>query len=324
MPEAALVSAFILDGQGGGKTIGWQDINQRRPADSEILWMHLNYTEAQTQEWVRNQSGLDPLIVEALLAEDTRPRCFSHQDGLLVILRGVNLNPGADADDMVSIRVWLEPGRIISIRHRHIMAIEDLRQELSDNEGPRTVGDFLVRLTDRLSKRMANVLANVDDNVDGLEDEILGQESFQLRSMISNLRRQIIRLRRYLAPQREVMIRLQTEKVPWLEALDRGHLQEVADRITRYVEDLDSAKDRAAVAQDELESRLAGQMNKTMYLLSLVAAIFLPLGLLTGLLGINVSGIPGTENPDAFIIVCIILVTIATIQILVFRKIRWM
>ena len=323
MTDAALVSAFLLDGQGGGKAVDWEDIEQRT-AESNILWMHLNYTEEKTQQWVRNRSGLDPLIVEALLAEDTRPRCLSNLDGLLVILRGVNLNPGADADDMVSIRVWLEPGRIISIRHRRIMAIEDLRQELADNDGPRTVGDFLVHLTDRLSRRMANVLADLDDNVDGLEDKILDQENFQLRGTISNLRRQIIRLRRYLAPQRDVMVRLQTERVPWLDPMDRAHLQEVADRITRYVEDLDSAKDRASVAQDELESRLAGQMNKTMYLLSIVAAIFLPLGLLTGLLGINVAGIPGTENPYAFTIVCVILVAVAILQILIFRKIRWM
>lgn len=323
MTDAALVSAFLLDGQGGGKTADWEDIEQRT-AESDILWMHLNYTEEKTQQWVRNRSGLDPLIIEALLAEDTRPRCLSHQDGLLVILRGVNLNPGADADDMVSIRVWLEPGRIITIRHRRIMAIEDLRQELADNDGPRTVGDFLVHLTDRLSRRMANVLADLDDNVDGLEDKILDQENYQLRGTISNLRRQIIRLRRYLAPQRDVMVRLQAERVSWLEALYRAHLQEVTDRITRYVEDLDSAKDRAAVAQDELESRLAGQMNKTMYLLSIVAAIFLPLGLLTGLLGINVAGIPGTENPYAFTIVCVILVVVAILQILIFRKIRWM
>ncbi len=323
MTDAALVSAFILDGKGGGTSIGWEQIKQPLPA-SNILWMHLSYTAEQSRQWVREESGLAPIVIEALLAEDTRPRSFSHQDGLLVILRGVNLNPGADADDMVSLRVWIEPKRIISIRHRRIMAIEDLRQELANNEGPCNGGDFLVRLTDRLSRRMASVLSALDDNVDGLEDEIISQENYLLRSRISNLRRQIIRLRRYLAPQREVMVSLQTERISWLGEMERARLHEVADRITRYVEDLDSAKDRAAVAQDELESRLAGQMNKTMYLLSIVAAIFLPLGLLTGLLGINVAGIPGTENPYAFIIVCAILLTVATLQILIFRKIRWM
>ena len=72
------------------------------------------------------------------------------------------------------------------------------------------------------------------------------------------------------------------------------------------------------------EAKLGAQMNKTMYLLSIVAAIFLPLGLLTGLLGINVGGIPGTESPYAFIVVCVGLIFIAFIQALIFRRMRWM
>ena len=73
-------------------------------------------------------------------------------------------------------------------------------------------------------------------------------------------------------------------------------IREIAERTSRFVEDIDAAKDRAAITQEELNSRLSEQMNKAMYVLSIVAAIFLPLGLLTGLLGINVGGIPGAEN----------------------------
>ncbi len=137
------------------------------------------------------------------------------------------------------------------------------------------------------------VLSELDDRVDELEDEVLGGESYELRAKIGSLRRETISLRRYLAPQRDAVARLQNERVPWLDEVTRVHLREIADRTTRYVEDLDSARDRAAVTQDELNSRLSERMNKTMYVLSIVAGIFLPLGLLTGLLGINVGGIPG-------------------------------
>ena len=65
-------------------------------------------------------------------------------------------------------------------------------------------------------------------------------------------------------------------------------------------------------------------MNKTMYILSIVAGIFLPLGLLTGLLGINVGGIPGTENPWAFAIFCVLLLIIAGGQIWLFKRKKWM
>ena len=59
-------------------------------------------------------------------------------------------------------------------------------------------------------------------------------------------------------------------------------------------------RERAAVIQEELAGRLAEQMNKRMYMLSMVAAVFLPLGFLTGLLGINFGGIPGAGNPLGF------------------------
>ena len=73
--------------------------------------------------------------------------------------------------------------------------------------------------------------------------------------------------------------------------------------MTRFIEDLDSARDRAAVTQEELQTRLSDQMNKTMYLLTVVATLLLPASLLTGLLGINVGGVPGVESNWAFAVV---------------------
>jgi len=104
----------------------------------------------------------------------------------------------------------------------------------------------------------------------------------------------------------------------------RMRLRETSDRTTRYVEDLDAIRDRAMVTQEELNNRLAEQMNKTMYVLSIVAGIFLPLGLLTGLLGINVGGIPGTENKWAFTIFCFILLGVAGVQVWLFKRKKWM
>lgn len=59
-----------------------------------------------------------------------------------------------------------------------------------------------------------------------------------------------------------------------------------------------------------------------MFVLSIVDGIFLPLGLLTGLLGVNVGGIPGTENPSAFLVVCVILLVLGGLQVAVFKWMR--
>jgi zinc transporter len=171
---------------------------------------------------------------------------------------------------------------------------------------------------------MADVIGDIDDAVDQLEAEVLTTESHQLRASLASVRRQVIALRRYLAPQREAMTRLQHEKVPWLDDGDRVRLREIADRITRYMEDLDAARDRAAVTHEELASRLSEQMNRRMYLLSMVAAVFLPLGFLTGLLGINVAGIPGEKYPWAFEIVVLMLIGVIGLQIWIFKRWKWL
>ena len=324
MSEAkGLVFAYCLDGTGGGREIGWDEVRSWQPGEG-VIWVHLDYQDPDVQHWIEAESSIDAIVGRALLDEETRPRCVNVNDGLMMILRGVNLNPGADPSDMISIRLWLEGNRIVTMRHRHVMAIQDLREAIASGNGPLSTGDFLVQLCDRLLLRMAPVLETLDDSVDAVEDEILTGESYELRSKIGAMRRQAISMRRYLAPQREVMARLQGERASWLNDLQRSRLRESADRITRYVEDLDAARDRAAVAQEELSSRLSEQMNKTMYVLSIVAAIFLPLGLLTGLLGINVGGIPGSENNWAFIIVCLFLLFIASLQVWIFRRRRWL
>jgi zinc transporter len=145
-----------------------------------------------------------------------------------------------------------------------------------------------------------------------------------LRTRIADIRRETISLRRYLAPQREAMSRLYSERVEWLSDRDRMNLREISDRAMRFIEDLDSARERATVTQEELLSRLSEQMNRRMYVLSIVAAVFLPLGFLTGLLGINVGGIPGAENKNAFLEFTFLLGVVVIFQVIIFRWKNWM
>ena len=144
-----------------------------------------------------------------------------------------------------------------------------------------------------------------------------------MRAELAELRRDAIKLRRYLAPQREALGRLQSENVSWLTDADRLRLREVSDRLIRHLEDLDAVRERAVVVQEELMSQLSDQLNKRMYVLSIVAAMFLPLGFLTGLLGINVGGIPGSESPYGFMIFSLILIVVIAFQLLYFIRQRW-
>ncbi len=318
-----LVFAYVLDGNGGGHTMNWERLRHWSPQEG-TLWLHLDYANETVQKWLREESGLSPISCEALVADESRPRIVPSGDSLLLILRGINCNPGADPEDMVSLRMWFEENRVITMRHRRVMAIEDIHKAIESGKGPRSSSDFLATISERIADRMGDVIADIDDTVDDLEDSVLTVESDELRPRLAGIRRQSISLRRYIAPQRDVLARLQNERMPWLKDTDRVHIREVAERTARYVEDIDSARDRAAITQEELNNRLSELMNKAMYTLSIVAAIFLPLGLLTGLLGINVGGMPGTESPWAFAIVSLVLVVIALTLIWLFKRIRWL
>ena len=319
--DDGLIFAYAFDGQGGARTLGWDDLDRPREG---FVWIHLHLDAARARQWLGERSGLDPVAVEALLYEETRPRSTPMGEGLLVNLRGVNLNPGADPEDMVAVRIHIDAHRAITVRRGKLMAIQDIRDQIAENAAPRGAGEFLVDLADRLVERMGPVIADLDDGVDAVEDKVLSAAGAALRTELWQLRRTAIALRRYIAPQRDAMGRLLTERIGWMDSHSTQRMREVADRITRYVEDLDTMRDRAAVVQDELTTRLTDQMNRNMYLLSIIAGIFLPLSLVTGILGINVGGIPGDKWGWSFYVVLAGLCAMGAAEYWIFRRMKWL
>lgn len=318
-----LIYAFLLDGAGGGRLLTWEEVQQWQAGDG-LLWLHLNFSEPDTLHWLRSDSGLDELVVDALVADDTRPRAASLKGGLLMSLRGVNMNPGADPEDMVSIRLWITEQRIVSTRRRRLLSVDDMVQSLRHGDGPKDSGEFVATLCDCLSRRMSDVIDQAEDSVDQLEESVLVAERRVLRSELAALRRQTIALRRYISPQREALNRLQSESLPWFGERSRLRVREIADRMVQFVDALDSVRDRAAVTQEELASQLSEEANRRMYLLSVVAAVFLPLGFLTGLMGINIGGMPGVENSQAFWLFSGVLTLLIVAEVLYFRYNKWL
>lgn len=320
--QDGLVCAYLLDGAGGGRPLDWDGVRDARGRGA-LLWVHLNRQAAQARRWVMEEGGFDALVRLALLAEETRPRCDRFADGVAVNLRGINVNPGADPADMVAVRLWVDSQIIVSVRGRRLMGIDNIRADIAAGNGPKNPGDLIVQLAANLVDGMAAVLAGLDDQLDDLEAAGLSAQDHGPQARLSAIRREAIGLRRYIAPQREAISGLTAEDVPWLDTLDRMRLREIGDRISRYVEDLDSARERAAVVQDDLANRLARAMDRTMYTLAIVAAVFLPLQFLTELFGVSPDGALGTDTPWAFATLCGLLLIIAAVEVWLFRRLKW-
>lgn len=321
--EDGLVCAYDLDGRGGAAPIGWPDVAKPAPGGS-IRWIHLDFTHPQACDWLWNESGIDSTVVEAMLADDIRPRSLQTGSGVLTILRGVNLNPGSEAEDMVSIRVWLEPGRIISTRRRRLKSILRIREELAAGQGPVGPGDFLITLLAYIGDRIAEVVDSIDAAIEDAETALAAGRSAAYRGEFGGLRRKTALIRRYLSPQREALDRLSRMQTAIFSAEQSAALQEETNRMTLFVEDLDLARERAMVAQEEVLSGLAHEQNTKMYLLAIVAVVFLPLSFLTGVFGMNVAGLPGTENPAAFAILAALMLGIGLGILGLFRWKEWL
>ena len=323
MTEDYIMYAYEMDGKGGGIPLQGDDIAKKIKEDV-LAWVHFDVNQPQTRDWLeREASYLDPLILDALMAEETRPRVTEYPEGFLVILRGVNLNENAEEEDMISIRMWIDQHRIISLRKRKLRAVQTMRERLESGAGPKNSADFLVMLLSGLINTLEPVVLKLEDDVDAMEESLIKALDKDSRRIINDIRHKTIILRRYISPQKEAVAQLKNTNVPWMDSKHNRQIQENLDKITRYVEDLDSVRDRSQVIKDELANILSDRMNKNLYVLSLIAALFLPLGFLTGLLGINVGGMPGVDSDMAFTIVCVICGVVFVFEYLLFRFLRW-
>lgn len=315
-------SARSLDGHGYGPLLAWT-LGDDLPPIEGLLWLHLNYTDQGAVDWLLKSKQLAAPLTEALMDEETRPRVLHYEDGLLLTLRGVNLNPGAEPEDMVSIRIWIDKDRIISTRKRQLKSVKEIQSLLDCGQGPRSTAEFLVMLLARMTSNIELVIEDLEDQMADVEEQVIEYHRVQTRQVLTGLRRQVIALRRYLGPQREALSRLATERVPWMTADDHFRIRETADELIRHLEDLDAVRDRAALAHEEIVNALSEDLNQRMFLLSVVTVVFLPLGFLTGLFGINVGGIPGAESSWGFAAFCLGCCTLAVGIVVLFKRNRW-
>ena len=323
MEKQGLLHALLLDGIGGAKKLTADEVDRWEPQNG-ILWLHFDYSSSQAAEWIRNEKHLDSVSREFLLTEDTRPRVAAINNALLLSLRGVNLNPHSDPEDMIAVRLWANDSMIITTIRRTLLSIVAIADLLENGNGPQNSSEFIVDLASQLISRMGPTIESIEEMLAELEEKVLDTGDAAIRRQLSTIRRESIVLRRYLSPQREAMYRLYDEKISWLKETDRMHSREVTDHLLRYIENLDSTRERATVIHEKLVSNLSEQLNNRMYVLSLITTIFLPLGFLTGLFGINVGGIPGSENKFAFAVFAGLLVIIALVLLGLFRRNRWM
>jgi zinc transporter len=322
--EPGLRFALVLDGRGGCRDLDWRGVAGWRPEDG-FLWVHLERDTDEAAAWIHGPSGIDPLVGEALLAEGTRPRIELVDEAMLIVLRGINRAEVEEAE-LMPIHIWMDAGRAVTLRDRDhkLVALRDIRLMLVAGRGPKIGGALLVQIADKVIRDVEPVIDEMDDDLERLEDHLNDKDSPGLRRELAEIRRDAIHLRRYLGPQREVMVQLQAEPTPLLDRVSRLRLRGVTDRVARACEDLDAVRDRATILYQDLTAQIQEAIARTSYRFTVVAAVLLPPSLVAGILGVNIGGIPGSDDPGAFYELITILGVLLLIQFIVLKWMKWL
>jgi zinc transporter len=320
-----LVHALVLDGKGGARAIARTELDDLQLQPEESLWLHWDRSHPQTRTWLRQASGLSEFSCDLLLEENTRPRLLALPDSeLLLFLRGINLNPGAEPEDMVSVRIFAQAQRVISLRLRPLRATDELLVLLQDGKGPKTASELILYLAQFLTEKVQALVEQLGEFIDDEEDKIDADERYAPdHGSLLQSRRRAAGLKRFLAPQRDIYGQLARNKLPWFVEDDADYWNELNNSLTRYLEELELTRERVGLVLEAEDRRLSERMNRTMYRFGIITGIFLPMSFLTGLLGINVGGIPGQSNPYGFVFACLMMVTVALGQWWLFRRLRW-
>jgi len=311
---------YVVSPDGQASEIPLEDLPNHRHAP--FLWIHLDGRDEANLAWLRDHSGIPRHAVSALTAVETRPRSEQIGQGELINMRGLGRTPEDDPDKLVSIRIWAARGRLISVSMRTLEAIDIVREKMAAGR-IQDPGDLVSVFAVAITVALDQDIAALGDEIDDCEATLHADLAFRMRRTVARVRSTAIAYRRFVVPQRHALEGMANIEADWLEDEDRQHLREAADRFARMAEELEAVRERSALMHEQLTDLRAEQIENRTLLLAIVAVVFLPLTFVTGLLGMNVEGIPGAHSPFAFATVVFLCALVAVLIVVYFMRARW-
>lgn len=264
-----------------------------------FVWIHLHGDGETVAGWLRDHDSLPEFVIDPLTAIETRPRCDAVGKGAFVNLRGLSDDDLTSADPLASVRIYASAGRVHSVTRRRLTAFHTVIDRVEGGEVA-DPGDLIVAFASAITEQLDPLIADLGDTLDECEEALDPARIFEQRRAVTHTRVRAIGYRRFLVPQRSALEKLGQLPGDWLQADDRLHLAAAADRAARMAEEVDSIRERAALIHETLTDLRAEQLDQRSLQIAIVAMVFLPLTFLTGLLGMNVKGIPFADEPWAF------------------------
>jgi zinc transporter len=274
-------------------------------------WIDIEVADDEGRQWLASQSGLDDEIIRRLLEPGAATYWRRFRQGV-----HLHVHSPVPGDDTSTIRIadigfWLEPGRIITVRQGKVPALDKAAEACSTGAGPSNSWELIAFVQSEALSRLEEILHGLTDTIDQLEDEVVTGEGGSPIHRVAELQKRLVYARRFRAPLTTMLSFISSQPGSAIDGSLRDELEGIANTVAQHQDLLDLLIDRASALQGQIRDQLADSMNKATFRFTWVATVFLPLSFLTGLLGINVAGIPGDHDPLAFWLVCGVLCVIA-------------
>jgi zinc transporter len=276
-----------------------------------VTWFDIDLAVDADREWLMAWQEISEQTRQALFD----PVRFNHYeqvpDGTLLSVRTLRPGQTEDAGDLAELKLLIGSTRAVTIRSGTLVAVEQLRKHLLSDSTLVTAVDLLGFLVSAMTNRMEGVIYELSQHIDDVEDALLDGNTVPPPHMLSELRRRIFRTRREVNGTQQVLAPMTTDPALALDADDRQTLNRASDHVARYLGSLDECRTRVQMLEDQIEEQRADTMTRSSLNLTIVATVFLPLSFITGLLGMNVGGIPDEHNPLGFWLVTGLSILIA-------------
>ncbi len=274
-------------------------------------WIDIEAADDEGRSWLASQSGLDDAIIRRLL--EPAPHTYWRRFGQGLHFHTQTTVPAEDSTGIpvVDLGIWLEPGRIITVRQGKVPALESAAEACTSGAGPSTSWELVAFVLSEGLSTLEQALHALSVTIDQLEDQLLTREDDPPIHRIAELQKRLVYARRFQIPLANLLSFISSQPGPDVDSALRDELEGIANVVAQHRELLGLSIDRAAALHGQIRDQIADSMNTATYRFTWVATVFLPLSFLTGLLGINVAGIPGDHNPSAFWLVCGVLCVLA-------------
>lgn len=283
-------------------------------------WIDLDGTSQEDLDWLGMDANLDRSSARLLLNAIPRIRCVHTEAGILMTL--VRSHAG-NGDGHQCLDVWLEPERVITICRGAESVVADVAARVDEGSERGDCMSLLATLTVSLVRPLENEIAELAEEVDDLEEEVLNSDGADLLNAVVGARRRALAVRRRPNSMRDILSTLTFNPELFSGELGLDSLREVAAYLGHLVSRVDATRDRLILLFDQLSAREQHRINGAMQKLAVVGTVFLPLTFLTGLLGVNVAGIPDSHDPMAFWLVCLFLVALAIAAFAIIKWTKW-